>query len=78
MTDEPDGSCAEMAWLVQDTQVTYLGPYTSRSGESWAYIEVSGAQPMRGFVPAGCVSASGGSQADYDWDDEDAYWEQNG
>lgn len=78
MTDEPDGSCAEMAWLVQDTQVTYLGPYTSRSGESWAYIEVSGAQPMRGFVPAGCVSASGGSQADYDWDDEDAYWEENG
>ena len=78
MTDEPDGSCAEMAWLVQDTQVTCLGPYTSRSGESWAYIEVSGIRPMRGFVPAGCVSASGGSQADYDWDDEDAYWEENG
>ena len=77
LTDEPDGSCVEMARLAQGAQVTYLGPYTSRNGESWAYIEVSGNQPMRGFVPADCVSA-GASQSDYDWDDEAASWEENG
>ena len=77
ITDEPDGSCTEMAWLAQDTRVTLLGPYTSRNGESWAYIEVSGTQPMRGFVPASSVSASV-SQTDYDWNDEAAYWEENG
>lgn len=77
LTDEPDGSCVEMARLAQGAQVTYLGPYTSRNGESWAYIEVSGNQSMRGFVPADCVSA-GASQSDYDWDDEAAYWEENG
>lgn len=56
MTDEPDGSCAEIVWLGQNTKVTLLGPYVSRSGESWAYIEVSGSQPIRGFVPANCIS----------------------
>ena len=55
LTDEPDGSCAEIAWLTQGTQVTLLGPYTSRSGDNWAYIETGGATPIRGFVPAGCV-----------------------
>lgn len=77
MTDEPDGSCVEMAWLAQGMQVTLLGPYTSLNGESWAYIEVSGGQPMRGFVPASCVSSTA-FQSDYDWYDEAAYWEENG
>ena len=63
LTDDPARAYASIATLRPGATVTYLTTFFNRS--AWAYVETSvGGQPVRGFIPAGCLSTASDSYAD--------------
>ncbi len=51
LTDDPMYTGQALLQLSENQQITYL----SSLGTAWAYVEVGGVQPVRGFVPMGLV-----------------------
>lgn len=57
LTDDPVLASRETAYLYAGESVTYLASFYKH--RSWAYIETwANGRPIRGFVPAGCISVN--------------------